>query len=131
MCLYPQVDSCKRGSFSPGKNYNPQIIAPNSPGKNYFPQILSRLERDAQAQERQGGALMPYRSASISHSFHVDSTVYSGSLKLVSFLIEPDSCSRYGYAVQDDEGNDFNQQEQSDGNTVSNTLNTKSKASLK
>ena len=25
---------------------------------------------------------------------------------------------RYGYAVQDDEGNDFNQQEQSDGNTV-------------
>ena len=23
--------------------------------------------------------------------------------------------SRYGYAVQDDEGNDFNQQEQSDG----------------
>jgi len=44
-----------------------------------------RLERDAQAQERQGGALMPYR---------------------------------YGYAVQDDEGNDFNQQEQSDGNTI-------------
>ena len=27
---------------------------------------------------------------------------------------------RYGYAVQDDTGNDFNQQEQSDGNTVSN-----------
>ena len=26
---------------------------------------------------------------------------------------------RYGYAVQDDKGNDFNQQEQSDGNTVS------------
>ena len=26
---------------------------------------------------------------------------------------------RYGYAVQDDTGNDFNQQEQSDGNTVS------------
>ena len=69
MYLYPQVDSCKRGSFSPGKNYNPQIIAPNSPGKNYFPQILSRLERDAQAQERQGGALMPYRSALKIHFF--------------------------------------------------------------
>ena len=26
---------------------------------------------------------------------------------------------RYGYAVQDDEGNDFNQQEQSDGDQVS------------
>ena len=26
--------------------------------------------------------------------------------------------ARFGYAVQDDEGNDFNQQEQSDGNTV-------------
>ena len=26
---------------------------------------------------------------------------------------------RYGYAVQDDEGNDFNQQEQSDGEQVS------------
>ena len=25
---------------------------------------------------------------------------------------------RYGYAVQDDEGNDFNQQEQSDGEQV-------------
>ena len=25
---------------------------------------------------------------------------------------------RYGYAVQDDEGNDFNQQEQSDGDQV-------------
>ena len=29
---------------------------------------------------------------------------------------------RYGYAVQDDEGNDFNQQEQSDGEQV--TINT-------
>ena len=25
---------------------------------------------------------------------------------------------RYGYAIQDDEGNDFNQQEQNDGNQV-------------
>ena len=82
---------------------------------------------------------MPYRSASkilhkntsLSHSFHVDSTVNSGSLRLIYNLIKHDSCSRYGYAVQDDEGNDFNQQEQSDGNTVRNTLNTKSKASLK
>ena len=49
---------------------------------------------------------------------------------MISYLIESNSCSRYGYAVQDDEGNDFNQQEQSDGNTVSNTLNTKSKTSL-
>ena len=28
------------------------------------------------------------------------------------------SNNRYGYAVQDDEGNDFNQQEQSDGDQV-------------
>ena len=28
------------------------------------------------------------------------------------------SNDRYGYAVQDDEGNDFNQQEQSDGDQV-------------
>ena len=33
--------------------------------------------------------------------------------------------SRYGYAVQDDEGNDFNQQEQSDGEQVKTTLYVK------
>ena len=38
--------------------------------------------------------------------------------------------SRYGYAVQDDEGNDFNQQEQSDGNTVS-ALNLNKNSMLK
>ena len=41
-------------------------------------------------------------------------------LHLTKRAKEPNIISndRYGYAVQDDEGNDFNQQEQSDGDQV-------------